>query len=205
MMPLMNGFDFCTKLKNYEHTNHIPFILLTAKAGLDRRLEGLASGADDYITKPFHVQELQLRVANLLRRQQLFRDKMRREMARLPAAGEENKAGTNAITNDFLQKIYDLVGENLDDPEFGVEELARQIGMSRANLHRKVKTIIGLSTGDLIRNYRLKRAVEYLKQGYNSSETAYKVGFSSPAYFSKCFRELYRVSPLEFNRMENGE
>jgi AraC-like DNA-binding protein len=191
-------------LKNDEHTSHIPVILLTAKAGLDRRLEGLASRADDYITKPFHVQELQLRVANLLRRQQLFRDKMRSEMGRLPAAGEENKTNQDALANEFLQKIYDLVGENLDDSEFSVGELARQIGMSRANLHRKVKTLVGLPTSDLIRNYRLKRAIEYLKQGYNSSETAYKVGFSSPAYFSKCFRELYHVSPLEFNRMESG-
>jgi len=200
MMPLMNGVDLCIKLKNHEDTSHIPVILLTAKAGLERRLEGLSSGADDYITKPFHVQELQLRVGNLLRRQQLFRDKMRREMSRLPVAGEENKVLPDAMTNEFLQKIYDLVGENLDDSEFNVEELARQIGMSRTNLHRKVKTLIGLPTGDLIRNYRLKRAAEYLQQGYNSSETAYKVGFSSPAYFSKCFRELYHVSPLEFNR-----
>jgi signal transduction histidine kinase/DNA-binding response OmpR family regulator/ligand-binding sensor domain-containing protein len=205
MMPLINGFDLCIKLKNDELTSHIPFILLTAKAGLEHRLEGLVSGADDYITKPFHVQELLLRVGNLLRRQQLFRDKMRREMGRLPAACEENTANCDAITNDFLQKIYDLVGENLDDPEFSVEELARQVGMSRANLHRKVKTLIGLPTGDLIRNYRLKRAAEYLKQGYNSSETAYKVGFNSPAYFSKCFRDLYQVSPLEFSRMERGE
>ena len=179
-------------------------ILLTAKAGLDRRLEGLASGADDYITKPFLVQELQLRVSNLLRRQQLLRDKICREMGKLPVPGEENKGNCDAFANEFLHRIYELVGENLDDPGFGVEELATQIGMSRANLHRKVKTLVGLPTGDLIRNYRLKRAVEYLKQGFNSSETAYKVGFGSPAYFSKCFRELYQVSPLEFNRRENG-
>lgn len=205
MMPLMNGVDLCIKLKNNEHTNHIPVILLTAKAGLDRRLEGLASGADDYITKPFHVQELQLRVANLLRRQQLLRNKMRREMGRLSGAGEETKGNCNVVADEFLQKIYTLVGENLDDPEFSVEELARQIGMSRANLHRKVKTLVGLPTSDVIRNYRLKRAVEYLKEGFNSSETAYKVGFSSPAYFSKCFRELYQVSPLEFGRLNRGE
>lgn len=204
VMPSMNGVELCIKIKNNADTNHIPVILLTAKAGLDRRLEGLASGADDYITKPFLVQELQLRVSNLLRRQQLLRDKICREMGKLPVPGEENKGNCDAFANEFLHRIYELVGENLDDPGFGVEELATQIGMSRANLHRKVKTLVGLPTGDLIRNYRLKRAVEYLKQGFNSSETAYKVGFGSPAYFSKCFRELYQVSPLEFNRRENG-
>jgi len=204
MMPLMNGFDLCFKLKSNTSTNHIPVILLTAKAGQDSRLEGFASGADEYIPKPFSVQELQLRVANLFRRQQLFREKMRREMGILPGAVNDNKASGDTVSQEFLSKIYALIDQNLDDPEFGVEELARQIGMSRANLHRKVKAISGMPASDLLRNYRLKCAVEFLKQGYNSSETAYKAGFSSPAYFSKCFRDLYQVSPLEFSRRENG-
>ena len=107
--------------------------------------------------------------------------------------------------NEILERIHSAIGENLDDPEFSVEKLARQIGMSRTNLHRKVKKLTGLPTGDLIRNYRLKRAAEFLKRGFNSSETAYKVGFSSPAYFSKCFRDLYQASPLEFIRMANSD
>lgn len=128
---------------------------------------------------------------------------MRRETGGLPEAGQHITRGEKVGGNGFIERIYDIVADNLDDSEFRVEELARKIGMSRTNLHRKVKTLAGMPTGDLIRNYRLKRAAEFLKQGYNSSETAYKAGFSSPAYFSKCFRDLYQVSPLQFIRREN--
>lgn len=122
----------------------------------------------------------------------------------LPGAGQDNIKKENAAANDFLERIYHILDVNLDDPDFGVGELAREIGMSRTNLHRKVKTATGVPTGDLIRNYRLKRAVEFLKQGYNSSETAYKAGFGSPTYFSRCFRDLYQVPPLEFVRREKS-
>jgi AraC-like DNA-binding protein len=129
---------------------------------------------------------------------------VRCEIGRLPGAGQQKIKDEKAV-NDFLERIYDIIGENLDDPEFGVEELARRIGMSRTTLHRKAKRLAGVPTGHLMRNYRLKRAVEFLRQGYNSSETAYKAGFSSPAYFSKCFRDLYRLSPMEFIRRANRE
>ena len=199
LMPVMDGFEFCKKTKNDDQTSHIPVILLTAKASFSDRIEGLSIGADDYLTKPFHIQELQLRVSNLLERQRLMREKLRAEMStpeRNPPETDEHTVTT--LQDIFVQKIYGIVEEKLGDTSFGVEELSGEIGMSRASLHRKVKTLTGMPPGDIIRNYRLKRAAHFLKQGYNSSETAYKTGFDSAAYFSKCFKDFYRISPNEF-------
>lgn len=196
LMPVMNGYEFCRELKTDDRTSHIPVIMLTAKASFDNRMEGLTLGADDYLTKPFHVQELQLRVANLLDRQQRMREKLQKEISRADTANSspaEESAG-----NIFIKKIYELAEEKLDDTSFGVQELATEINMSRASLHRKLKSLTGLAAGDIIRNYRLKRAALFLKEGFNSSETAYKTGFDSPAYFSKCFKDFYGVTPLEF-------
>ncbi|HTJ14765.1 MAG TPA: ATP-binding protein [Dinghuibacter sp.] len=204
LMPIMDGIEFCAQLKHDERISHIPVILLTARTGLDSRLEGLSGGADDYLTKPFHIQELQLRVANLLKRQHLQRERLQRELTRAsPRADTETSPPVNdPSSNIFLQKIYTLLEENLEEPSFGVESLSARMAMSRANLHRKVKSMTGLAAGDLIRNYRLQRAGQFLREGFNSSETAYKVGFSSPAYFSKCFREFYDVTPMAYTQAE---
>lgn len=202
LMPVMDGFTMCSRIKQDERVNHIPVILLTAKAGLDNRLIGLSGGADDYLTKPFNIQELQFRVANLLGRQERLREKLKLELSKPGTAPLEPPPIADASSNIFLQKIYQILDENLDEPSLSVEGLADRIGMSRANLHRKLKTLTGLTASDIIRNYRLKRAGQFLREGYNSSETAYKVGFSSPAYFSKCFREFYEVSPLEYAQQQ---
>ena len=208
MMPLMDGYTFCQKLKDDERTNHIPVILLTAKVTLDNRLEGLTKGADDYLTKPFHVQELNLRIHNLLERQHRLRERIRQELMRPGRAdgqleGPEPDAShpetaSPAPPNPFLEKLYNAIEEKLDDTSFSVEELAEVANMSRVHLHRKLKALTGLPASDLIRNYRLKRATQLLRQGFNSSETAYQVGFDSPQYFAKCFREVYHMTPSEF-------
>lgn len=205
MMPVMDGYTFCQKIKEEEQTNHIPVIMLTAKVTFENRLEGLMRGADDYLTKPFHVQELTLRVHNLLERQRRFRERMRQELARPVAAKPDQPNETQAIEpvqlDSFLEKLYAIVEEKLDDSSLSVEQLAEQLNLSRSSLHRKVKALTGLATGDLIRIYRLKRATQFLQQGYNSSETAYCVGFDSPQYFAKCFREQYQMTPSEFARL----
>lgn len=203
MMPVMNGYDMCNALKKDERTSHIPVILLTAKAGFDDRIEGLSLGADDYLTKPFHVQELLIRINNLTERQKRLREKIFREIGQagshdLPASAEPT------LQDLFMEKLYDLIESNLDKTGFGVEELARLTGMSRANLHRKLKAIAGIPAGDIIRNYRLKRAAAFLNLGHNSSETAYMTGFDSPAYFSKCFKDFYQLTPTEFSQ-QNGK
>ncbi len=203
LMPVMDGYEFCKELKTDERTSHIPVIMLTAKASFDDRIEGLTLGADDYLTKPFHVQELQLRVANLLDRQRRMRDKLRKEISQ-PDTAKTFPVITEpeTVQDAFIKKLYELVEEYLDDTSFSVQELATKIGMSRTSLHTKLKTLTGLPAGDIIRNYRLKRAAQFLKEGFNSSETAYKTGFESPAYFSKCFKDFYRLTPLEFAQQQ---
>jgi signal transduction histidine kinase/ligand-binding sensor domain-containing protein/CheY-like chemotaxis protein len=193
MMPIMDGYTFCQKLKEDERTNHIPVILLTARVTLDNRLEGLGRGADDYLTKPFHVAELNLRVQNLLERQRRLSERIRKELSH-PTTSEKNPVPLDP----FLEKLYLILEGKLDDTTFGVEELADQVNMSRVHLHRKLKALTGLPAGDVIRNYRLKRAAQFLLQGFNSSETADQVGFDSPQYFAKCFREMYQMTPREF-------
>lgn len=199
MMPVMNGYDMCTALKKDERTSHIPVILLTAKAGFDDRIEGLSLGADDYLTKPFHVQELLLRINNLVERQKRLREKISREISQ-PGSPDLPASAEPTLQDLFMEKLYAQIESNLDKTGFGVEELARLTGMSRANLHRKLKAIAGIPAGEIIRNYRLKRAAAFLTLGHNSSEAAYMTGFDSPAYFSKCFKDFYHLTPTDFSQ-----
>ncbi|MCK8495737.1 ATP-binding protein [Spirosoma sp. RP8] len=196
LMPVMDGYTLCQNLKADPRTNHIPIILLTAKSSVDSRLEGLATGADDYITKPFLIAELQLRVRNLLERQQRFR-----ELIHADLTGIDQPALTEPVENSFLTKIYSLVETKLDDSTYGVEELASDIGMSRYTLHRKIKTLTTLLPNELIRNYRLKRSLYFLQKGYTIAETATLVGFDSASYFTKCFRNLYGVTPSKIDQI----
>ncbi|MFC5411935.1 ATP-binding protein [Larkinella bovis] len=195
LMPVMDGFELCQKIKESDTTSHIPVILLTAKSTTENRLEGLSLGADDYLTKPFLVSELQLRVRNQLELRRLLREKLRASLISpatlitLPVAER---------IDPFLNKLYQLLETALDDSLFGVDQLAELSGLSRTNLYRKVKVLTDLPANQFIRNYRLKRATQLLRQGYTVSETATMVGFESHSYFTRCFRELYRMTPSEF-------
>ena len=195
-MPVMDGFAFCKKIKQHEETSHIPVILLTAKASMDNRLEGLLQGADDYLSKPFHVQELNLRVHNQLEQQRRLRKQMRKMLSEFSDVPDDGPVLQK--TDPFLQKFYDLIEERLDNASLSVEQWAELMNMSRVQLHRKLKAISGLPAGDIVRNYRLSRAASFLKEGYNSSESAYRSGFESPAYFTKSFRLYYGKTPSEF-------
>ncbi|WP_154173155.1 ATP-binding protein [Larkinella terrae] len=193
--PEMDGFALCGQLKTDQRTNHIPVILLTAKASVENRLAGLALGADDYLTKPFQISELQLRVRN-----QLVNRQRQREWARANLINPNPAASPAATepTDPFLTRLYDLLEEHLGDSQFGTEQMMAELGMSRTNLFRKVKALTDLSANDLLRNYRLKRAAQLLRAGQGVNQAAYQVGFTSPSYFSKCFRELYHLTPREF-------
>lgn len=194
MMPVMDGYVFCKHIKSNLETSHIPVVLLTAKSALESRVEGLELGADDYITKPFHLPELRLRIRNLLDRQARLYERLRAgfaTVAALPTAQE-------AAIDPFLGKLYHILDTRLDDPDFGVTELIREIGMSNSSLNRKLKTLTDLSAVELIRNYRLKRAAALLSDGVSVSESAYAVGFDNLSYFAKCFRDLYHMTPREF-------
>jgi CheY-like chemotaxis protein len=195
MMPVMDGYEMCRRLKEDIRTSHIPVILLTAKATQENLITGLSIGADDYLTKPFHPTELLLRIHNLLARQQKLRDRIRGEL-NLPAGSPVN--AEPVIQDIFITRLYEVLDEHLDDELFGVDQLTGAINMSRSSLHRKLKALTGMSTTEVVRNYRLKKASLLLKEGYSSSDAAYKTGFGSPAYFTKSFREVYGVTPTEY-------
>ncbi|HMQ60357.1 MAG TPA: ATP-binding protein [Flavilitoribacter sp.] len=196
IMPEMDGLEFCKAVKTHEQTSHIPVILLTAKAGHQEKLEGLNTGADDYLIKPFDGEELETRIINLLNQREFLRRRYSQMVfqfkpsdIRLPSANEQ-----------FLQRTTLAIEENIDDEGFGVEELARAIGMSRHHLHRKLKALIGQTPVIFIRTIRLERALQLLQQQVgNASEVAFMVGFGSLTYFSKCFSEHFGFSPSKVN------
>lgn len=197
VMPVTDGFELCRKLKEDVRTSHIPVILLSAKTAQEDRLKGLLYGADVYLTKPFHIEELRLRVENLIQRQSILTEHINRELASpLPNTSVRQPD----LEDEFILHLYELIEGHLDNPLFNVEELVELTGVSRTSLHRKVKALSGFSTSELIRNYKLKRAATLLLMGESSSVVANRTGFSSPAYFSKCFRELYNLTPGEFVR-----
>ncbi|GAB3915186.1 hypothetical protein GCM10028803_61690 [Larkinella knui] len=199
LMPKLDGFALIERLKADPATDHIAVILLTARDEQSSRMQGLACGADEYLTKPFHLDELQLRLRNLLARQQNLRDQFCQPWAR---PGEDLTSGAVLPTKagQFLSRFYQLVESRLDDSALSVEDMADQLAMNRKTLYRKVHTLTQLSPLDLIRQYRLRKAVDLLKLGNNVSETAYLVGFESPSYFIRVFRDFYQQTPLEYLR-----
>ncbi|GAB4004442.1 ATP-binding protein [Spirosoma migulaei] len=200
LMPEMDGYTLCQTLKADVRTNHIPLILLTAKSSVESRLEGLSVGADDYLTKPFLLPELQLRIRNLLERQKLLRELIRKSFIKID---QDDMQLT--IVDPFLAKLYACIDAKLDDSAYGVEELANDIGMSRYTLHRKTKTLTTMLPNELIRNYRLKRSLSFLRKGNTVAETAVLVGFDSPSYFTKCFRNHYNITPKQLLQQAGTE
>jgi signal transduction histidine kinase/CheY-like chemotaxis protein/ligand-binding sensor domain-containing protein len=192
MMPGNNGFELCKLCKEDHRTAHIGFILLTSKAAHGARLKGLGTGADDYITKPFNLSELELRTANLVQLQQKQRAWLQ---AQLMSSNPEQELPV--VKDPFLIQLYKEIDARLDDPELGVDYLSRTMAMSRSTLNRKLKSLLNISTNDLLRQYRLQKAAGLLTSGMDISTVAYQVGFSSPSYFSQCFKERYGITPSE--------
>lgn len=194
----MDGIVLCEKLKKDEKTSHIPIILLTAKSEEENILKGLEVGADDYMLKPFSTKQLLVRIEKLI------------ELRRNLRVRYSNKVNISpkeiAITSTdelFLKKIQRIVDEDLGDSNFTVDEFCKKLGMSRMQLHRKLAALTGLSTSAFIRDQRLRMAIQRLeKSGESISEIAYAVGFSSPSYFIKCFKETYGVTPNDFLEKE---
>ncbi|HEV2833353.1 MAG TPA: ATP-binding protein, partial [Hanamia sp.] len=198
MMPGRDGFDLCHLCKSDKRTAHIGFILLTSKAAHDAQIKGLQTGADDYITKPFHLDELELRIVNLLRLQQKTRLRLQEQI--FTATPQK----TLPLINDaFLEQLYKEMDAKIDDPELDVDYLSKTMAMSRSTLNRKLKSLLDISPNGLIRQYRLQKATGYLSSGLDISSAAYKVGFSSPSYFSQCFREQYGISPSDYVLRQN--
>ena len=193
MMPGIDGYELTHRLKTDAATDHIAVVMLTAKTSQPSRMEGLQQGADDYISKPFHMDELKLRVHNLITRQKTLRAHFNTQFNR-----PDTPIQPETLADKFIQRLYAILEVRLDDSKFRVDELADEVGMSRRTLHRKLSAVANLTVNDFIRQYRLKRGLELLHQGHNVSETAYMVGYESPAYFSTVFREFFGKTPTEY-------
>ena len=194
MMPNMDGVEFCRKLKTDERTSHIPVIMLTAKASVENRIEGLETGADDYITKPFNMKELLTRINNLIDQRKKLRERFSREVTLQP----KDIAITSA-DEKFLNRTIGIIEKNLGDGEFDVASLRDEIGLSHMQLFRKLKALTDQAPGDFIRTIRLKRAAQLMEKKFgNIAEITYEVGFNNLSYFAKCFKEMFGMSPSEY-------
>ena len=193
-MPICDGIELCNTLKTDERTSHIPIILLTAGIGEEQELKGLRSGADDFITKPFKLLVLQTKVENLIASRSKLRERYSQELVL--------KAKDIALTPtdaQFFNRVQKVLDEQLSNADFSSELFRKEMGMSRMQLHRKLMAFTGLSTSAFIRSQRLKQAVHILTTSDASiNEVAYTVGFNTPSYFIKCFKETYKKTPLEY-------
>ena len=177
LMPEMNGFELCRRVKSD----------LTALSDDTQRLYGIGGGADAYIQKPFRIEEVKLRVIKLLEERERLREQFMKNF-NLPSTTEETpqKNPTENLDSAFMRQFMKLVEESFQDPEFNIEKVSEQIGLSRVHLYRKVKGALGVSPTDFLRDYRLKRAADMLREKrYTVSEVAYQTGFTSPAYFTQ--------------------
>ncbi|MCU0403456.1 MAG: response regulator [Chitinophagaceae bacterium] len=194
MMPGLSGFEVCTTLKRDTRTNHIPVILLTARSADEHKLEGMQTGADAYITKPFSIQMLELQIANLLASRAAMKERYIHRVTLQP----RNIEITN-MDEAFLNEAVTLVEEHLDDPEFGVGMMSSRLAMSKSVLYKKLKALTDMSVNDFIKSIRLKRAAQLLSQtSMHINEVAYNVGYSDRKYFSKEFKKQFGVTPSEY-------
>jgi DNA-binding response OmpR family regulator/anti-sigma regulatory factor (Ser/Thr protein kinase) len=199
MMPKMDGYKLCETLKSDARTSHIPIILLTAKAETGDRITGLETGADDYIIKPFEMNELRVRIKNLIEQ----RKRMHNHLKTIGIV-ELEASSITSVDKKFLQKVYELINTNLSNSNFNVEALSQNIGMSRAVLHKKLVSLIGEPPVELIRRIRLIKSAELITKKFgNLSEIALEVGFNNPAYFSECFKKQFGVSPSQYASKSN--
>jgi signal transduction histidine kinase/DNA-binding response OmpR family regulator len=194
MMPKMDGYQLCEKLKTDQLTSHIPVILLTARASKESKLEGLETGADDYLIKPFDADELNVRVKNLIRQRQLLREQFAKKLSVDPA-----DIAVTSADERFLKRALDILEKRISDADFTAEQFAIEVGLSRPVLYRKLRGLTGQTISEFIRSIRLKRAAQLIKQkNGNISEIAYQVGFNHLSYFAACFKKQFGVAPKDF-------
>jgi len=198
MMPKMDGYELTKKLRQDERTSHIPIILLTAKSDKDSKLEGLGLGADDYLIKPFDSEELLARIKNLIELRRKLQEKFGTGIAVLERT---DKSKLSCLDEQFLNRILMVIEQHIAEEVFSIEEIGEEIGMSRAQVYRKIKALTGKSPSMYLRTVRLMKARQkILKKEASISEICYMVGFSSPAYFSRCFKDEFGCAPSEIGR-----
>jgi signal transduction histidine kinase/ligand-binding sensor domain-containing protein/DNA-binding response OmpR family regulator len=194
MMPGMDGIELCKRIKTDSRTSHIPVILLTARTSDQHRYEGFETGADDYITKPFNFELLQLRIAKLIEQRKHARKQFQKNFDINPS-----EINITSLDEKFLGKVKELTESNMQEPDFSVEKLSREIGISRAHLYNKLLALTGKTPIEYIRIMRIRRAAQLLeKSQLTVMEVAYKVGFNDPRYFTKHFKNEYKMTPTQY-------
>lgn len=194
MMPEMDGYELCKRVKASISTSHIPLILLTAKCSISDKVEGLECGADAFIEKPFSTEHLMAQIGSLLRN----RDVLKEKFSNMPFVSTTSIALSKA-DEQFMERLTSLIVKNLSDPDLSIEMLAHEMCLSRTSFFSKLKGVAGLTPNDFIRLIRLKRAAELLAQGeYRINEICFLVGFNSPSYFAKCFQKQFGMLPNDF-------
>lgn len=195
MMPEMDGLELCSKVKNDPRTSHIPLVLLTANAADEQKLKGLKIGIEDYITKPFNFEILLTRLKNLIEQRQSLQKVLEKKISVQTSAVD-----IVSMDDRLIQKAVKVVEENLSNPDFSVEDLSKEIGMSRVYLYKKLMALTGKSPVEFIRHIRLQRAAQFLEKSQLSvAEVAYKVGFNNRKYFTKYFKNEYQVLPSVYS------
>jgi DNA-binding response OmpR family regulator len=193
VMPEMDGLELCRRIKGNIETSHIPIIMLTAKVEMENQIDGLETGADAYIQKPFNMRYLKVLVKNILeKRSNMFRAFSQNNIV-IPS-----ELSTNKIDEEFLQKVIHYIEINIENTQLSVDLLAQNMNLSRSQVYRKIKALTDFTANEFIRQIRLKKSLKLLSEGsMNISEIAYKVGFSSQSYFTRSFKEYYGKSPTE--------
>lgn len=194
MMPEANGIELCSKIRSDVRTSHIPIILLTARAAEEQKIEGFEAGANDYITKPFSFEILQSRIKNLLAIREASQKQFQKHF--------DVKASNIEVTSldeKLIKRAIEVVEQNIMEPDFSIENLSQELGMSRVYLYKKLVSLTGKAPLEFVKSIRLQQAVQLLeKSDLNVSEVAYRVGFNNPKYFAKCFKEEYKVLPSAY-------
>jgi signal transduction histidine kinase/DNA-binding response OmpR family regulator len=194
MMDNMNGLQFCKEVKSTPEISHIPVILMTALVTVENKLEGYKTGADDYITKPFEPELLKIRVKNILENL----SKLKSEFG-ITEKVTVKELTISKIDEEFLNKVIDLVTQNLDNSDFDIDGFSKNLGVSSSQLYRKIKAVSGVSPNEFVRTFRLRKAAKMIQERKSSiSEIAYKVGFNDSLYFSKCFKKQFGVAPSKY-------
>jgi DNA-binding response OmpR family regulator len=197
MMPEMDGYQFSEKIRRDERTSHIPIIMLTAKAGLDPKIEGLEIGIDAYLTKPFHVKELQTRVKTLIQQ----RKKLKRQFS-TATYFKPSAIAESPVDQTFLKNAIHIVENHLSEEDFRVEHFAEALNMSVSQLNRKLNALVDQPAGTFIRSLRLQCSAELLKKTDKTiAEICYQVGFNDQAYFSRAFKKQFEKTPSAYRKL----
>jgi len=201
-MPIMDGITLCKEIKSNMKTSHIPVILLTARTSLIFKVEGLETGADDYVTKPFNPKVLELKVRNIMRTHEVMRNLFRdNDLLTI----EPKRVTLNSSDERFIQQALESIEKNMSNADYSVEDLGVDVGMSRMQLYRKLKALTGQSANEFIRTIRLKRAAQLLEQNQLTiAEVTYEVGFTDLQYFRECFKKLFSLTPSEYVQKKSG-